>query len=231
MHKLIGVVPLFFLLALPLTARADSDDPMQNLGAHKEDRPRYVKSVVYGGASFSGKTDYTVGLPTGGASKSSDQASSYPLLGVEVTYQSNFPIGLGLIIEGTRYEYADSAGSDGQLGFYILPRLAHTVGPFEFWAGVGLGIMITNIGGPSSVTEDGLTINLSNMSPAAFAWTPRAGLDINLGTSLFFGGQFAYTSTTFSEPFTGNYGGDSITGSESISRSWLSFAIRFGRRL
>jgi opacity protein-like surface antigen len=162
---------------------------------------------------------------------SSDTANAYASFAGELTYQSKFPLGAGFLIEGTRYTYTTGGSSDGELGIYLMPRLAQTFGAVEVWGGVGLGLMSTALGGPNSGTEDSVTIILNSSRVTSFAWTPRVGIDFDLTRQIFLGVQVSYTRTTFSVPFTAVEGPASITGSEDCTRSWLGGALRFGSRL
>jgi opacity protein-like surface antigen len=196
----------------------------------EEERSFYVKGVFIGGATFGGKSNYTV-TETGGyqLGTSSDTANSRAVFAGEWTAQSKTFIGGSTLIEGTRYGYTGGGPSDGELGFYLMPRLAQSFGNVEVWAGVGVGLMLTWLGGPTSATVGPETLTLNYNVIPSFAWTPRAGIDINLTSHFFIGAQYAYTRTTLSVPFSAT--GELITsGSENCTRAWSSAALRIGAR-
>jgi hypothetical protein len=221
-----------------LSPHADSQPlHVDNQPAHTEEPfPHYVERAYYWkvagafGASFSEKTKYTInesGGPTLGTT--SDQGNPFANFTGELTFQSAFPLGVGFFVEGTRYEYKTS-GSDGELGLYAMPRLAHTFGGVEIWAGFGVGMMVNNLGGLNSETINGVTLTLTDMVPVSFAWSPRVGFDVDLPNHVFVGAQFSYVSTTFSVPFTA-FGGNLISGSIDCTRTWVGGAVRLGARL
>jgi opacity protein-like surface antigen len=224
------LVPALFLFALPVISYpADEDGHVSD--EPRTERPHNVKSVFVGGASSAGKSNYTIVESNGTQlGTSSDSANSAVLFAGELTYQSKYLLGAGLLAEGTRYNYSAGGSADGELGIYFMPRVAQSIGPFELWAGVGLGLMSTTLGGSSTGTVDGVTIILNNTNATSFAWTPRVGIDIDLTRRVFIGAQYSYTRTTFSIPFTATDGPNSITGSDDCTRSWTAAAVRLGSR-
>jgi hypothetical protein len=225
MLKILLLIPVLFVFAFPQYSRADEE------GFREKERPKNWKITGVFGSSFSGQTSYTVTESNGTllGSSSNDRSNAAFLFAGELTYQSQFPFGLGFIVEGTRYEYT-SGGSDGELALYAMPRLAQSFGPIELWAGVGLGVMFNNLGGSSTGVEDGVSVVLTNMSPASFAWSPRVGVDIDVGRQGFIGAQISYTHTVIPVPFSATEGGTTITGTEDGSRGWVAAAFRIGGR-
>jgi len=218
-HRFILLVSAFFFCALSTISYADGE-------SHN------TKSVFVGGASASERSSYkTVESNGTELGTSSDTGNPYASFAGELTYQSKFLLGAGVLFEGTRYPYTTGGASDGELGIYFMPRLAQSVGIVEFWAGVGLGLMSTSLGGSNSGTVDGITITMNSTRANSFAWTPRVGIDVDLTQKIFLGVQVSYTRTTFSVPFTATEGPASITGSEDCTRSWVGGALRLGSRL
>lgn len=206
-----------------------ADEPQQ------PERPvrRNWKSVFVVGASYGGKTTYTLKDTSGNSlGTSSDTASAGILFDGELTYQSESLIGFSLIVEGTRYNYSNAVPSvsDGEFGMFAMPRLAVPVGHLEFWGGAGIGFMITTIGGSTSETLNGLTITLTDTTPVGFAWTARAGVDLDLGPKVFVGGEFMYIGTNSNVGVFATNGTNSGNFSESFSRKWLASAVRLGAR-
>jgi hypothetical protein len=226
MRKLLLLMSIIVLISLPKNSRADDEG-----ASHPGERPHYWKSVFVIGSSFSGKTSYQIGTDSGTLlGTDSDRANAYLSIAGELTFQTEFPLGVSFIVEGTRYAYTVGGPTDGEFGLYGMPRLAQRFGALELWAGVGLGVMFTNIGGASSGTVDGVNLTLNTMSPTGFAWSPRVGVDIDVNPHTFFGAQLSYTSTQLSVPFTAIYDGQTIDGKEDATRSWLAASFRVGTR-
>ena len=226
-HSALLLISIFSLCARPVISYSAEEEPRTPEGT------RYRKNAFIGGASSGGKSSYKATESGGtGLGTSNDSATSFVLFATELTYQKHL-LGAGLLVEGTRYSYSAGGPADGELGVYFMPRLAHSFGPVELWAGVGVGIMITTFGSSDSGTEDGVTVVLDDSSATSFAWTPRAGIDVDLGQRYFIGAQISYTHTSFSVPFSAIVGPNSITifGSEDCTRNWIGAALRFGTRI
>jgi opacity protein-like surface antigen len=207
------IVGLSILLLLACPARA-------------ADAPKW-KSVFIGGASFSGKTNYSVNVAGSPSQLSSDQMGAATVnFGGEFSFQPGV-LGGSLLVTGTRYSYSDGSPSDGELGIFFMPRLATNLGAVELWGGVGLGIEVTNLSATSAVVS-GITITINNNPMTAFAWSPRAGIDFAIGSRMFIGAEVDYVATSPTANWTAVSGGSTITGTEGSSRHWFSAALRIG---
>ncbi|MFL5813562.1 MAG: outer membrane protein [Bdellovibrionia bacterium] len=192
------------------------------------------RGVFIGGANFSGGTDYTLKNTVTGASASitGDSAKAQALFGAEITYQKpEFPLGGSLIFEGTKYKYNDgTATADGQKSLLLMPRIAAKAGPAEIWAGVGVGLMFLNIDGPTSATQNNVSLTLLDTSSTGFAWSPRIGVDFDVNDQLFIGGQFSYTQSSGSLDMRATSNGTTVPLSDDYTRHWISLALRVGAK-
>lgn len=191
------------------------------------------KSVFVMGASFSGKTDYTLKNSAGSTlSTTSDKGEAQALIDGEFTYQSpDFPLGGSLIFEATHYKYNDGSGvSDAQKALLFMPRVAGKIGSAEIWAGMGLGVMFMDIGGATSQTSNGITVTMLETSATTFAWSPRIGVDFDVVDRLVMGVQFSYMQTSGNIPFLVSSGSTTASATEDFTRHWISLAYRIGAR-
>jgi hypothetical protein len=137
---------------------------------------------------------------------------------------------LGVVLDWSKYNYADGTPSDSEIGLFIFPRVEAYSGPFIFWGALGGGLM-TNVFGVTAVTTNGVTLTLTN-PVLTFAYSPRAGIDYELGNTWLLGLQGTYTRTSGSQTFSisGLPSNSSSGFTQEFSRYWYAFAIRLGAR-
>ncbi|HUP58406.1 MAG TPA: hypothetical protein VM598_13190 [Bdellovibrionota bacterium] len=150
----------------------------------------------------------------------------------EVNYSFFTFFGLSAIVEGTKYRNAADplANQDSEMAFMAVPRIQTGENGVTFWAGVGLGWLISKLGQPNRAGA-ALDYRLEESS-SNYAWSPRGGLDFVL-EGYTFGIQVAFLKSSGTRAGTAVDRGTLIEApmSQAFDRSWWSVTAKFGFQL
>ncbi|MBI3543606.1 MAG: hypothetical protein HY075_10070 [Deltaproteobacteria bacterium] len=177
------------------------------------------RAVAILGFSLASQSTFTRTGSTNLSLNSKDPGSI--VVGAEVDVDLTPYFSLGGAVSYRPYMNSSSAeAADREVSLLVVPRLLGAAGSVVYWAGLGFGLLHTSVGTDKATSPNW---GSSSDSPSSFAWSPRVGVDVDLGNSLLTGGQVIYLSSSGSVTTPS---GDKLE----FSRHWAEVAAFVGFR-